>query len=760
MSSTTLISPPEPFVETALHAPTDIIDAPLDCELFDATNIVRPVKPIRVAQVVYRWSRCGLELQLAGQVRRFGCGRIEPWIASSMPPEPQVPDLPESVAVWAYDRQQESRSFRDWLADRFCEMATDVVHARGLWMLPEALAAARKAGDVPVVFSFHGFDDASRCVSWWRRRRWQQALHQCAAVVTVSKSARADLARTLSFPEDRIQVILNGVDTDHFQPTCDRDSARKQLGIHDDRPILLCVGSLMPVKGYDVLIESVGRAIQSGRLATDSAHLIIVGTDHLAGRLGDQAQRQLAGMDVRFVGAVSDVRQYYAAADALLMPSRSEGLSNVVLEAMACGLPVVASAVGGLSEQVVDGQTGWLVPSNDSDRLAGAICELLDNPAEAQRRGRAGRQRVTQHFLLAETAWQLESLYADLHGIGVSSVESRSAGRLQGRNWPLNDDRLRWYAYARVAWWHLLASMRLEPGDNILMPDLICDVMTEPVRQLGLVPRYYTSEPLRAITAAELAQHVDERTRAVLAVHYFGMPRELDEVAAYCRKRRLPLIEDASQTMLTCDESHPVGRHGDAVLFSFRKILGLPHGAGLICNNAALQRALAQTPVPLSKPGRDIWRYWAKQLDQRCFGGYYEKLIDAIRARRLATCGDVIESPSSSPDPFDRCLVRPGWTARWLASRWDIDGEIRRRREMFAGLARRWADEKLPGTPLLTILPPGWVPYAFVINPDESGAEIMTHTLQSLGIPAEPWPRLPDDIPRGTACRRRVLIRF
>jgi hypothetical protein len=323
--------------------------------------------------------------------------------------------------------------------------------------------------------------------------------------------------------------------------------------------------------------------------------------------------------------------------------------------------------------------------------------------------------------------------------------------------WPLDDAHLRWYAYARVAWWHLLSALRFQPGDHILMPDLICDVMTEPLGRLGLQPRYYRSEPLGRVTAAELTPHFDDHTRAVLAVHYFGLPTDVSEAAALCREVGVPLIEDASQAMLSQDQHRPIGHHGSAVLFSFRKTLRLPHGAGLICQDAALDRALNVTSLQLSKPRRDVWRYWAKRLDRQCFGGNCEQFLDAVRARRPAGYAD-LATTASSPDPFEPCLVRPGRTARWLVSRWDLHKEIHRRRERFSQLARRWQKESLPGRPLVTSLARGWVPYAFVLEPDDSGAERTCRKLQAIGIAAEPWPRLPADAHAGVSDRRKVLL--
>lgn len=338
-------------------------------------------------------------------------------------------------------------------------------------------------------------------------------------------------------------------------------------------------------------------------------------------------------------------------------------------------------------------------------------------------------------------------------GADASPADSATASRC----WPLDDARLRWYAYARVAFWHLLGALRTRPGDNIVMPDLICDVMTEPLHRLGLRAHYYRCEPLCPISVDELQARIDERTRAVLAVHHFGFPADLREVAACCERAGVPLVEDASQALFSGDPDRPVGHCGAAVLFSFRKTLKLPHGAGLICRDPAFDNRLDHSSPELPKPRRDVWRFWIKRVDRRWFGGACEQLLDTVRGRGSTHPAHTDTGAPAAVDPFDTCLVQPSRTARWLTLHADVQSEIARRRELFASYAARWQHEHLPGTPLLSELPDGWVPYAFVLEPEESGADATARRLQTMGLPAEPWPRLPHDAPAGVESRRKVL---
>lgn len=160
---------------------------------------------------------------------------------------------------------------------------------------------------------------------------------------------------------------------------------------------LLFVGRLRIRKGVEVLLAALDLLRRQGAAPT----LAIAGDgEHRAALEAAAARRGLDGSAVRFLGRAdaARVRALLAAARVLVVPSTYEGMPLVVLEAMAAGLPVVASRVSGIPEVVVDGETGWLVPPEDPEALAVALAELLADPAEGRRRGAAGRQRVGKRF--------------------------------------------------------------------------------------------------------------------------------------------------------------------------------------------------------------------------------------------------------------------------------------------------------------------------------------------------------------------------
>jgi len=369
-----------------------------------------PVRDCTVAQVIGRWSCCGLELQLARQsplLHRFGiCSRI----LSSQPPESLAPLTADLYPIHGPQSRPDRRRISHWFAEQFRVMRADLVHVRGLWLLPDALRAARLAGDLPTVVSFHGFDDASRGASWWRRTRWRRALQFCERRIAVSRTTALDLSRTLAVPMDEIDVIYNGVDANVFSPTPDRLAARRSLRLTNDSPLLLCVGSLMPVKGHDFLID----ALSTGPAAARPWQLSFVGQDAWEGTIQRLAAQRLPGRTVRFLGNQPDLLPFYRAADALIAPSRSEGCSNVLLEAAACGLPTIATTVGGTPEIIDDGHTGWLVPPAQPELLGRAVAECLDNPDMGRRRGLAACAHVSRNFSLERAAASTAAIYREI----------------------------------------------------------------------------------------------------------------------------------------------------------------------------------------------------------------------------------------------------------------------------------------------------------------------------------------------------------
>jgi D-inositol-3-phosphate glycosyltransferase len=229
----------------------------------------------------------------------------------------------------------------------------------------------------------------------------------------------AEQAIQLGVEPTRVRVIRSGVDVQRFQPR-DRAAARQQLGIADATPLVLFVGNLEPRKQLDVLVQ----AMVEVRRQSGTAELFLVGSGELAG-VHDQTARLMhltreleLSHAVHFVGAIEDdqLMNFYAAADVFALPSSSEAQGIVALEAMACGLPVVATAVGGLLETIEDRRTGLLVPAGDVRALADGLVALLNDEPNRQAIAAVARQVVERDFSWSRSIEATIEVYRDVLG--------------------------------------------------------------------------------------------------------------------------------------------------------------------------------------------------------------------------------------------------------------------------------------------------------------------------------------------------------
>lgn len=254
---------------------------------------------------------------------------------------------------------------------------------------------ARRLG-VPYVVKVRGTDLHSLPPDGCRRKRTAEALRDADAVVAVSPNL-ASAARDLGADPAAVHLLLNGVDADAF-PVVPREEARRQLGLEGAAPLLLYVGHLAEVKGPDVLIESLDGA--------EGVRLALAGQGPMRGSLRRRVSRAGLNGSVRLLGQIShrQVALWMNAADALVLPSRREGCPNVVLEALCCGTPVVASRVGAVPELLAE-DCGVIVPPDDPPALSQAIRRVL----------RASYDREAIRARAADMSWQANA--RRLHGI-------------------------------------------------------------------------------------------------------------------------------------------------------------------------------------------------------------------------------------------------------------------------------------------------------------------------------------------------------
>ena len=221
-----------------------------------------------------------------------------------------------------------------------------------------------------------------------------------SAVIAVSEAVKRHLVGQ-GLPERKIHVVHNGVDISRFEPQ-NKTEAKCKFGYDADKQLFGVFGRLSSEKGQRVAIEAMFLVARE----CPNAELILAGEGKDADELHEAAKALGIADNVCFAGFVPDVRGLMSACDAIVVPSLREGFGLAAVEAMALGRPVVASLTGGLDEIVVRGETGFLVPPNDSQAVAESLFELIDNPALAQSMGERGRAVAREHFDSRKQYWE------------------------------------------------------------------------------------------------------------------------------------------------------------------------------------------------------------------------------------------------------------------------------------------------------------------------------------------------------------------
>jgi D-inositol-3-phosphate glycosyltransferase len=293
----------------------------------------------------------------------------------------------------------------------------DVLHAN--YFLSGLVAHRLKHElDLPFVSTFHTLAkvkaEGGDTESQWRHDA-EADIIRCADAICVSCTEEENQFRRLyGNPQARIEIVAPGVEHAFFAPG-ERSGARRALGLPLDAPVLLFVGRIQPLKAPDVAVRALA---ELGR--PDAILLVVGGASGSEGSSEEQLLRDLVqelglAAQVRFVPPQPHhiLSTFYRAADAVVVPSRSESFGLVALEASACGVPVVASGVGGLLTLVDHGETGYLVPDRDPAVFAHYLREIIEHPSHAAALGRRGADRA-RRYTWSFAAARLRRLYTDL----------------------------------------------------------------------------------------------------------------------------------------------------------------------------------------------------------------------------------------------------------------------------------------------------------------------------------------------------------
>ena len=294
-----------------------------------------------------------------------------------------------------------------------CNLSPDIVHTRNRPAL-DMLAPAALAGVKRLVHSEHGLD----MLEFSGKHRRYNVLRKLSRMVVnryiaVSGDLAAWLHNEIGIPQKKIALIYNGVDTDRFSPGA--SSLALPYGfLPADGFLVGTIGRLEPVKDQLTLARAFCRMLELQPELRQRARLLIVGD----GALRTEIEKTLEAAGVSEVawlpGFRDDAADFYRVLNLFVLPSRREGISNTLLEAMASGLPVVATAVGGTPEILADGISGTLVPPEDVEGMSQALLRYANDRSTLERHGSEGRSLALEKFSLQSMTRNYQKVYESL----------------------------------------------------------------------------------------------------------------------------------------------------------------------------------------------------------------------------------------------------------------------------------------------------------------------------------------------------------
>ncbi|MBI2381942.1 MAG: TIGR03088 family PEP-CTERM/XrtA system glycosyltransferase [Gammaproteobacteria bacterium] len=361
-------------------------------------------RPALVAHILYRFAVGGLENGVVNLINRLPAGNYRHAVICVTDHDPSFARRIQRADVAIHElHKKPGQDPAVWwrLFKLLRRLKPDLVHTRNLSAM-EALLPAFLAGVPARVHSEHGYDLSDPDGSNKTYRRLRRLLSLLAQrIIPLSQDLERYLAERVGVPRRKLVQLYNGVDATRFHPEGERLPRAGLLPALPENAFLMgTVGRMQAIKDTGLLVEAFIRlhALRPdwrGRLG-----LVLAGDGPL--RAGCEARIAEAGLAdaACFAGERGDVPELMRSLDLFVLPSRAEGISNTILEAMACGLPVLATAVGGNAELVQDGVSGSLVPARDADALARAMAVYLDDTALAKRQGLRGRERIEERFSL------------------------------------------------------------------------------------------------------------------------------------------------------------------------------------------------------------------------------------------------------------------------------------------------------------------------------------------------------------------------
>ena len=383
---------------------------------------------VRVLHLVYQLACGGMENGVVNLANHMDPGRFRVGICAFVGGGAYEKRLdPARTPLFAMGKREGNDPLLPFrLARLLRRWRPHVLHTHAWGTLVEGVVAGKLARVPVIVHGEHGTMETRRRNVWVQRVVWRWT----DRVLSVSEMHKQRLIRTIG-PGPGITVVPNGVDTERFHPPRDRAEERRALGWDPDEVCLIAVGRLVPVKDHALLIWAFARATRGMK---ERARLYVAGDGPLKNEL-ERLARDLGMADrVVLLGRRDDVPVLLRASDVFVLPSKSEGMSNTLLEAMSTGLCCVATDVGGNPELVRHEENGLLVPAGEEAALAASLARLVRDRTLRERLGRAARRFVERHHSLETMVKGYGRLYLEL-------LSCRVRGALQAGPGPVEEMR-------------------------------------------------------------------------------------------------------------------------------------------------------------------------------------------------------------------------------------------------------------------------------------------------------------------------------
>lgn len=301
-----------------------------------------------------------------------------------------------------------------WKLRGLLKQGFDVIHCVSFTGELWGTVARKVAGRIPLITSVRSTYGWYSSLQWFLKR-WVSRSSRC---VVANSHSGADLAvAKMGIDRKTVRVVYNGIES-HGGATADPQMTRRELGVAPDAVLCLFMGRLVPQKNVTSLLHAFARLSTAGR----SFVLLIAGEGPLRGEIEALIHDLGLAGRAKLLGRREDAPRLVESCDLLVQPSLWEGLSNVILEAMAAGKPVVASDMGG-RELVVNDVSGLLYPSGDVTALADCLATLIADDEMRRRMGEAGRRRVLEDFSMEAMVRTMESIYAECAGESQSGSQ-------------------------------------------------------------------------------------------------------------------------------------------------------------------------------------------------------------------------------------------------------------------------------------------------------------------------------------------------